>query len=96
MTKKKRVHETITQYNELRKKLEKLSEFMPISYPDRAKWFKIYGRTLIDLNIFESEILKCGINLKTISNAQIEVKLQNSQGMTRRLIYFHFKLSLRN
>ena len=37
MTKKKRVHETITQCDELRKKLEKLSEFMSISYPERAK-----------------------------------------------------------
>ena len=52
MTEKKKVHETITQYNELRKKLEKLSEFMPISYPDRAKvvqnlWqdFNRLGRT---------------------------------------------------
>ena len=101
MAKKEKVYNTNTQYIyiELRKKLEKLSEFIPISYPDRAKivqnlwqdFNKLGPKQKECLRKFESEILKRGINSKTISNAQIEVKLQKFTGYDSLIDIFSFQ-----
>ena len=99
MGRKKRVYETNSKYNDLRDKLEKISEFMPPIYPDRAKiipklWqnFKALGSEQKSyVKNFEDEILKRGITNEMMNNTRIDVKLQKFTGYDSDIDIFSFQ-----
>ena len=97
--KRKKVQDTTSKYNDLRDRLEKLSEFVPLSYPDRAAKIKTLWTTFKTVGSqqkacvesFESEIINRGINTGSVSSARIDVKLQKFTGYDSVIVIFSFQ-----
>ena len=97
--KRKKVQETTSKYYDLRDRLEKLSEFVPLSYPGRAEKIKSLWTTFkavasqqkACVESFEGEIKNRGINIGSVSSARNDVKLQKFTGYDSVIDIFSFR-----